>query len=443
MPLTTTIGAFSKQALGLSAGINGKGWITVGSTSLQIDQVFGVLVDSNNNVYFPSTDQEQTAGGAQDQALLTKLNSEGIVSFNKVLQNRVTPTPALDSSFYSSSIDSLNNVVAIGKALNPTTSQVSAIAARYNSSGNLLWQKYLGSNTDAIDVACTSDGNSYISGFTQSNQIYSGIIIKLNSSGTVQWSKSITEPNSGQYIPRSVRSVTVDSAGDVYAFYQDAIVGSYIFKFSSNGTFVWQKKISNTTTFPDTFALSCDGNYVCAVYDSGYYVFNSSGTILRQKQITGDGIVKGAVFDSSGNIYITKEISLAGASKTIVMGISQTDQLLFANQISVDNREMNPRGIAFKNNFLYVTTFASPGSTLETWVFKLPGSGAIPKRGVYAIVYLTNTYLCRYSNSSQTLSTGSISLTTSTLIFTSPTIAVTSSTLTDTSSVWNAVTKPI
>ena len=133
------------------------------------DVVYGVAVDSSNNVYITG----QTAGvldgsgnAGYDDAFLAKYDSAGTKEWTKQLGSTGADLA------YGVAVDSNNNVYITGYTsgvLDGTSAgSVDVFLAKYDSAGTIVWTKQLGTTgTDiAWDVAVDSSNNVYITGQT-------------------------------------------------------------------------------------------------------------------------------------------------------------------------------------------------------------------------------------------------------------------------------------
>ena len=123
-------------------------------------------------------------------------------------------------------------------------------AMKLKNSGEVIWQKklqQLNSNSSSVAQTLDSSGNFYIVG--KSTSSYSGgekhiVTMKFNSSGTLQWQRSI-EFNTLVY----PGGIAVDSSGGVYVCGDFATGGypyyneGFVAKYNSSGTLQWQKEI--------------------------------------------------------------------------------------------------------------------------------------------------------------------------------------------------------
>lgn len=111
--------------------------------------------------------------------------------------------------------------------------------------------------------AVDSSGNIYACGYRTGGQ-QDGIVIKTNSSGTLQWSRQLRSTGGGGIVKLS--SIGVDSSANVYVVGADLGVSPtnlVIVKYNSSGTLLWQRKITNVDGFnvdDGNNGLISDGN---------------------------------------------------------------------------------------------------------------------------------------------------------------------------------------
>jgi hypothetical protein len=116
--------------------------------------------------------------------------------------------------------------------------------------GSFNWAKVWGnaySSGGPATLATDSSSNIYVACWiADSGQTGAyGFVMKFNSSGTLQWQKKVDlNTSTGQYI----YGVAVDTAGNVYAVGQDSSspVKGIIIKFNSSGVVQWQRSLTNT-----------------------------------------------------------------------------------------------------------------------------------------------------------------------------------------------------
>ena len=342
------------------------------------DSCNSVAVDDSGNVYCAGSTygaMGETNGGSGD-AFIIKLNSSGTLQWVTQLGGTTTAIGGNNSGEdYCSSVavDDSGNVYCAGNtdgALGEANGgDYDAFIMKLNSSGTLQWVKQLGGTTTAIggnnsgDDSCSSvalddSGNIYCAGNTAgalgeaNGGDYDAFIMKLNSSGTLQWVKqlggtttAIGGNNSGD---DACDSVAVDDSENVYcAGYTRGALGetnggggnydAFILKLDSSGTLQWVTQLGGTTTaiggnnseddYCNSVAVDDSGNVYCAGYTEGalgeanggsgdafIIKLNSSGTLQWVKQLggtttaiggnnSGDDACDSVAVDDSENVY--------------------------------------------------------------------------------------------------------------------------------------------
>ena len=145
------------------------------------------------------------------------------------------------------------------------------LIAKFDSSGVLQWQKTLGGSSlslrnydEVSSVAVGPDGSVSVCGYTGSDGAgnHDILVAKFNSSGSLQWQKTIGERYSDHGF-----SVAVGPDGSVYVCGEigDKNIPKYnclIVKFNPSGTLQWQKDFDYS--YDSALAIGSDDSvYVC------------------------------------------------------------------------------------------------------------------------------------------------------------------------------------
>lgn len=292
---------------------------TLGGSAAELSG--GIALDSSNNVYIGGETSSQGAGS--NDLLIAKYNSSGTIQFQRSLGGTASETA------YAIAVDSSSNLYAAGSTSSQGAGVADILITKYNSSGTLQWQRSLGSAITEIarGVAVDSSANVYLVGYD--TDIFDIVIAKYNTSGTLQWQRRLgdnTNPNA-QY----GYGIQVDSSANVYicgAASNDAIVA----KYNTSGTLLWQRTLSGTS-FDDAYSVAVDSSsnvYVCGRtisqgagnYDVLLAKYNSSGAIQWQRVLGGTAADAGRniAVDSAGSyIYIVGQTSSAGQGSSDVL----------------------------------------------------------------------------------------------------------------------------
>lgn len=261
-------------------------------------------IDSSGNVYLVG--YGSVRGGIEQDIVLAKYDSNGTLQWQRSLG-----TSAGDEYGQSLGIDGSGNVIVTGVFYISNKSEM--ITAKYNSSGTIQWQRSLGLSAEDFGqgVACDSSGNVYVCGATtsQGQSAYNYLIVKYNSSGTLQWQRAF-----GSSSDDISNGIAVDSSGNVYVTGYSVGVTSgtpnmVLVKYDGSGNVVWQKAIGGSNTvYGRKVATDSSGNiYVCAdgANVGRLFKYNSSGSLQWQRVFDGSGLdtFQGVAVDNLGSVY--------------------------------------------------------------------------------------------------------------------------------------------
>lgn len=195
----------------------------------------GCDVDSSGNVY--------VAGVNSSVGNFAKYNTSGTIQF----QQQMSGT----TQFYSIKVDSSGNLYLVGIA-----SSTANLITKLSGTPTITWQRTLTGSSGFVlyDVAFDDDGNVYVSGQTRSLIPAGGFLAKYDSSGTLQWQRTLTQTNDVRFVKLNV--------------YQNTI---YVSGFSNNGT--------NNCPFAAKFPTdgSATGTYTLAGLSYTYAAGSATG----------------------------------------------------------------------------------------------------------------------------------------------------------------------
>jgi hypothetical protein len=310
----------------------------------------GIVLNSSGNIYVTGY-SDWTWGspvsaysGGYD-AFVAGMDSSGNLLWNTFLGS------SSDDNGYGIALDSTGNIYVIGGSGATWGLPVhahsggssDAFVACMDSSGNLLWNTFLGSTN--IDygqaIALDSSGNIYVTGYSYATwgspvNAYSGsidvFVACMDSSGNLIWNTFLGS-SSNDY---SGRGIALDSSGNIYVTgYSNATWGSpinaysggydaYVACMDSSGNLLWNTFLASASNeYGWNIALDSTGNiYVIGVSDatwgspvnahSGNYdafvaYMDSYGNLLWNTFLgsASDEYGYGIALNSSGNIYVT------------------------------------------------------------------------------------------------------------------------------------------
>lgn len=351
-----------------------------------VDEGYSVAVDSADN--FCVGGQSTNSGTTDFQ--LAKYDNAGVIQWQRRLG-------ASGTTNYGRSVatDSSNNVYACSRIDDATGRYLEL--AKYNSSGTIQWQKQLGNaggpSATGYEVTVDSSNNIYVTGETNAPG-YAGILIaKYNSSGAVQWQRSLRNVL-GDY----GHGVDTDSSGNVYVAGYGVNYGEsnniIIAKYNSSGTIQWQRKLV-TSNSEDAFGITVDssGNsYITGTsnnsgtYDIQILKYNSSGTIQFQRILGGSGQTDGKsiILDSSNNFYVLGSSLISSIFRFQIAKYNSSGTIQWQRKLGSSSANSTGFGISIDStDNLYVCGQTAVSGSTDFLIAKLPNDGS--KTGTYSV----------------------------------------------------------
>ena len=158
---------------------------TLGGTGAEYGQ--GVAIDSADNIIV--TGFTQSDGAGSNDVLIAKYNSSGVLQWDRTLGGTG------NDRAYEVAVDSSDNIIVTGYTDSDGAGGNDVLIAKYNSSGVLQWQRTLGGTGADIGqgVAIDSADNIIVTGYTNSDGAggYDILVAKYNSSGVLQWDRTL------------------------------------------------------------------------------------------------------------------------------------------------------------------------------------------------------------------------------------------------------------
>ncbi len=322
-----------------------------------------------------------------------KYNSSGDIQWQRKLGGAATN----EQGFAICTDSSSNVLVAGGNAPNAGNMQI----AKYNSSGAIQWQRQLSSaNSEApTSIKTDSSDNIYFVGNSDSFMI----IAKYDTSGTIQWQRSLGSATFNS----NAQSVAVDSSGNVFVcgFTNAASLGNdlVIAKYNTSGTLQWQRNLGDVS-FGNERGQSCALDSSSNVYMVGkngnellIVKYNTSGTLQWQREVlTSTNNVRCSIaVSSSGNIFITAVQVVAGYPRAVLTSYNSSGTLQWQRTLSQSANSINAFsiGIDASSNIYFCGRIGISGNE-NYLIAKLPSDGSLT--GTYSVngqslVYATST----------------------------------------------------
>lgn len=254
-----------------------------------VDEIYGLAADATGNVFVTGYStgtwgSPVLAFGGGTATLVAKLDPTGTLVWNTFLGGGFTIGRAI-------ALDGIGNVYLTGHSGGTWGVPINAFiggpfdafAAKLDSTGNLIWNTFLGgSGADyGNSVAADISGNVIVGGNSETGwgaplQPYSGgiaaFIAKLDSSGTLTWSTFLGGGGND-----SVEALALDGGGNIFVtgnsastwgspidphtpFGEDALAA----KLDSSGALVWNTFIGGGATTAEGVAVDGGGNLYLA-----------------------------------------------------------------------------------------------------------------------------------------------------------------------------------
>jgi hypothetical protein len=293
-----------------------------------------IAMDKVGNIYITGytelgLDGNTSAGG--NDIYLVKYHSAGTKQWTKQLGS------SADDNAEDIAVDENGNIYITGHTFGNLDGNVNAgpgtsdlFIVKYNSSGIKQWTKQLGTTFPDYGegIAVDSNGDIYIAGHSYgnfdgnaNNGIYDLLLIKLDSSGVMQWSRQF-----GTFYTDYAYDVALDSDRNVY------ITG-----ITEGGL---------------------DGNTNAGGKDIFLTKFDSSGVKqwTRQFGSAGNDEAYGVVVDINGNIYVTGSTSDNWSSTDVLLLKFDSSGILQWNRQLENNGGESATNIATDlNGYIYLT----------------------------------------------------------------------------------------
>jgi hypothetical protein len=236
---------------------------------------------------------------------------------------------------------------------------------KVDSTGKVQWAKdllfassYSSPVTWPFDIQQTNDGGFVLVGYADApGSTYNPWIAKLSSAGQLQWTHVFVDPKSYYSAAYSVRQ-TADGGYIVGGEVSYAITSSYteseiaFFKLDSTGTLVWQRDYAaGEDAYFQYLALTSDGGAIAI------------GTVDTQTATTYTSSVLLLKVDSSGNVQFAQTIVPSGSISDLnIAGVQQTAD----------------GGYAFAGYYFQNTVY-----TERAWLVKTDSSGKVQWNKIY------------------------------------------------------------
>ena len=280
-----------------------------------------VTVDSADNIIAAGQTDSDGAGGVD--GLIAKFNSSGSLLWDYTLGGTGADV------FLGVAVDSVGTIIAVGQTTSDGAGGTDCLIAKYNSSGALQWDRTLGgTGTDAFNAVTVDSADNIIAvGYTTSDGagFDDCLIAKYNSSGALQWDYTLGGTSSERF-----NGVAIDSAGNIVVagYTSSGGFGSddcLLAKYNPTGGLLWQYILGGGSLDGFTaVAVDSDDNIIAVgelisaslgANDGVVAKYDSNGALQWQRALggTSSDVFKAVTVDPAGGIVVAGESASDGA----------------------------------------------------------------------------------------------------------------------------------
>jgi uncharacterized delta-60 repeat protein len=329
---TTSFGAGGADmyVVKLGSGGNVQWTKTIGGSD---DDFANSVIQSSDGGYVIAGYTQSFGAGGYDMYVV-KLDSNGNVVWTKTIGGS-------NSDVANSIVQSSDGgYVVAGETLSFGASGRDIYVVKLDSSGNIVWTKTIGGSWDdfANSVIQSSDGGYVIAGYTQSfgagwDDIY---VVKLDSSGNVQWTKTIggsADDEAWSIIQSSDGGYVVAGRTNSFgAVYKDI----YVVKLDSSGNVQWTKTIGGSAD-DEAWSIiqSSDGGYVVAGYTYSF------GAVYKDIYVVKMGSLGDTCWSQGITNYVVSSVSSSFSSPSTV-AFPQSPTVTFVSPASGSGGSVSP-----------------------------------------------------------------------------------------------------
>jgi len=409
--MISTFGAGSVRGFGFGSAGAAPLYFSVGTqTPTNVEHVFrGVDQLPNGSIVLA-----QNANTSPKDAVVANFGTDGDVAWAR-LTSDASNNQGIE--VFSIASDASGNSYAVGRANDKSgdAGNTEAYIAKFNSSGAVQWQYYLGGTyiDEFMSVAVDSNGAVVAVGASRTALNTNGwLVTRWSSSGALDYVKRVSQSNSASIF---ARDVAIDSGNNMLVCgyrYLSEFAGILI-KYNSSGAQQWAKDFGNGRLFGQGVAVDSDDNvFVSLRFDSGsigardtvVFKLNSSG-VQQWKKVLGtssaDELARDGTIttDANGDVYIGAQHELSGTLFGMVIKLNGSDgstNYIRKFVTSGGNSDVNHLMIGSDGNIIC----GGQANTNGVWTAKIPSDGT--GTGTYGTLV--------YSSHTLTSQTGSVSI---------------------------------
>ncbi len=329
----------------------------------------------------------QVLAGSQDNLVVAKLDSAGVILWQKEFEAATSP-------FFAYGIETSDgSIVVCATGGNRTDAWV----MKLDGAGNILWQKNYGGYAGvehAHSIVETADGGYLFAGSTYSFGLgYIDLwLVKLDQSGNIVWEKTYY---GSSYLGSAAAVQTVNGGGFIIAGYTASTTASYLWvlRVDSTGSVVWQKAFGNGGHESGLSLVQAgNGDFIVVGYtepstagsrDALVVRLAGDGSVVWQKAYGGSGLETAYSIHNAGNdqylVAGTTTSYGAGDQDAWVLKLNGQGNILWQKTYGGVNRDYaNSIAETLEGKYVIAGMYNSNGSNSgEALVLKLDPDGSI------------------------------------------------------------------
>ncbi len=325
-----------------------------------------------NTVYTLTSFKDSRCTGTYSGVGIVNINKG--VNCNLATRFQATIGGSLDDFAYNVIEDKFGNYAVVGST--KSYGNGDAFLTKWNKDGEMLWFKTYGGNNNELfyNVINTDDNGYLLMGVAASySSSEDALLIKVDSGGVVQWSKTLGGSSMNEFFYRGVQLENGNFVlGGTYQSAGSGREDCYLIKLDKNGNLIWSKIYGNARYNVITgLAVNKDGSIVfSSSYENPYgelaiMKVDSNGNVLWNKLFGGSE--PEAAYDltigEDGNIYMVG--TYRPTSNNMDMCIASFDQSGNARFVKTFGGSLNDvlfRVKPFNNDLVAVGYSQSYGS---------------------------------------------------------------------------------
>lgn len=223
------------------------------------NEEFNAIVSDGTYLYAAGRQDAQSEGSWD--AFIVKCDASGNLIWQRSLGGSSTDI------FYALTLNG-TFIYAAGVQASQGQGNYDALIAKYDTDGNLIWQRGLGTSVDEYFYSIATDETYvYAAGYryTYGQGSNDAILVKYDTNGNLIWQRSLKGSSDVRIDTLASDGASLYIAGGYYIL-GAGNYSAFLVKYDTNGNLIWQRSL-NRTSYTYFYALTTDG---ARLYAAGY-----------------------------------------------------------------------------------------------------------------------------------------------------------------------------